>query len=115
MTTSDHTPTPDQEQLLSIVAGALVAGCVAVWAAGQIAARVWNCAWLPVSPWESPIIVVRLATDPARPADAWPPEVMAQIPDPVAYYTVLAILCVVTCAIVAIVWSGSRCAGNPWS
>ncbi len=104
MTASDQAHTPDGEQILTVAAAVFAAGCVAVWTAGQIAARIWAGVWLPVSMWESPGILWRLAIDPARPGDAWPPEAVTLVPAPTAYYTVLAILGIVILAATATGW-----------
>ena len=95
---------PDGETILTITTEVFVAACVAVWTAGQIAARIWAGTWLPVSLWESPTIVWRLAIDPARPGDAWPPKAATLVPGPIAYYTILAILSVVILTAVSAGW-----------
>ena len=99
---SQHTP--DGETILTIAAAVFVACCLAVWTAGQLAARIWAGVWLPVPLWESPGILWRLASDPAAPGDAWPPEAATFIPDPIAYYTVLAILSLIILTAVAAGW-----------
>ncbi len=104
MTTPGSETSPDGETILTIAAGVLVAGCIAVWTAGQVAARIWAGTWLPVSLWESPAIMWRLAVDPAAPGGAWPPEAATLIPGPIVYYTVLAILSTVLLAVTALAW-----------
>lgn len=104
MTASDETKTPNPETLLIIAAGVVVGVLVSVWAAGQVAARIFSGVWLPVSFWESPGIVWRLAFDPAQPSNAWPLEVVELIPDPVPYYTTLALLTAIVLGAVAGGW-----------
>src|SRR5690606_33830180 len=74
MTTPAAETNPDGETVLTIVAATFVGCCLAVWTAGQIAARIWTGTWLPVPLWESPAILWHLAVDPAQPGEAWPPQ-----------------------------------------
>ncbi len=83
---------PDGEKVLTIVTAVVVAAFSVVWAAGQVAARLWNRTWLPVSMWKSPAILWRLVTDPARPAQAWPTQAGGLLPRPLPYYTTLTLL-----------------------
>ena len=102
--TSQHNP--DGETILTVAAAVFVTGCVTVWAAGQIATRIWAGTWLPVPLWESPTILWHLAANPARPGDAWPPEAATLVSSPIAYYTVLAILSILSITILAAVAVG---------
>src|SRR5690606_4558392 len=97
-------PAPDGETVLTMAAGAFVGCCLAVWSAGQLAARIWTGAWLPASLWESPAILWRLAVDPAHPAAAWPANAATTFPHPVAYYTVLAVLIIGVLSVAAMGW-----------
>jgi type IV secretion system protein VirD4 len=99
---SQHSP--EGEQVLTVAAAVFVTCCVAVWTAGQIAARIWAGAWLPIPLWDSPLILWQLAADPARPGDAWPSKAVALIPDPIAYYAILTILGVIIVIAVATGW-----------
>ena len=96
---------PDGETVLTIAAGAFIGCCLAVWTAGQLAARIWTGTWLPASLWESPAILWRLLTDPSHPGEAWPPEAATSIPDPGVYYTVLAVLIIGVLSAAAAGWS----------
>lgn len=82
----------DADKVLTVVAGALISACLLLWAAGQIAALVWNHTTPPASPVESPIILWRLVANPAQPAQAWPAASADLIPGPVPYYTTLTVL-----------------------
>ena len=97
-------PAPDGETVLTIAAGAFVGCCLAVWSAGQLAARIWTGAWLPASLWQSPAILWRLAVDPAQPAAAWSTDAATTFPNPVAYYTVLAVLIIGALSVAAMGW-----------
>lgn len=83
---------PDGEKVLTFVTAVVVAACLVVWAAGQVAARLWNGTWLPVPFSESPLILWRLVTDPVRPGQAWPLLAVHLVPKPVPYYTTLTLL-----------------------
>ncbi len=83
---------PDGEKVLTILTAVLMAACLVVWTAGQAAARLWNGAWLPVPPSESPVIIWRLFVDPARPDQAWPAHAAELLPGPLSYYGTLAFL-----------------------
>ena len=107
---SQHSP--EGEQVLTVAAAVFVACCLAVWTAGQIAARIWAGTWLPVPPWDSPIILWQLTANPAQPGDAWPPEAATLVPGPIAYYTVLAILGTIILAAVAVGWRWHRQHGD---
>ncbi len=104
MTTPAAEHTPDGETVLTIVAGAFIGCCLAVWTAGQLATRIWAGTWLPVPLRESPIILWHLLVDPSHPRTAWPSEVVALIPGPIPYYTILAILGVVILTVTALAW-----------
>ncbi|MEX2652078.1 MAG: type IV secretory system conjugative DNA transfer family protein [Acidimicrobiia bacterium] len=89
---------PDGEKVLTIVTAVVVGACMLVWAAGQVAARLWNGNWIPAPLSESPLIVWRLVTDPAHPLEAWPPFAAHLLPGPVPYYGTLTFLTVVLLA-----------------
>ena len=104
MTTPSDRDRPDGEQILTIAAGVLLLACLSVWAAGQVAARIWIGTWPPTPVTNSPAIVWRLLNQPSRPSEAWPPETAPLIPDPLGYYTVLALLVTVTLIAAATGW-----------
>ncbi|MDF1595136.1 MAG: type IV secretory system conjugative DNA transfer family protein [Acidimicrobiia bacterium] len=93
---------PDGEKVLTIVTAAVVAACAVVWAAGQVAARLWSGTWLPVPLSEGPLIVWRLLTNPARPNESWPPAVTHLLPAPLPYYAALTVLVAVLAAVGAV-------------
>ena len=71
---SQTTPAnPDGETVLTIITAVLIAACSLVWAAGQLAARIWNGFWLPTPVSESPLILWGLVSAPTQPGQAWPP------------------------------------------
>jgi hypothetical protein len=95
---------PDEETILTIAAAALVTGCVTVWTTGQLAARIWAGTWLPVPLWDSPMILWRLAANPAQPGDAWPAEAATLIPGPIGYYTILTSIAIIVLIAAATGW-----------
>ncbi|MEX2623963.1 MAG: hypothetical protein WD651_09550, partial [Acidimicrobiia bacterium] len=92
-----HPPSrsPEAEKVQSIITAVVVGACLLVWAAGQIAARLWNGTWIPTPLSESPLIFWRLVTDPAHPVEAWSPGAAILLPGPVPYYTTLTAFIVV--------------------
>jgi len=103
----------DREQLLTIAAGIFVVACLAVWTAGQVAARIRTGTWLPTPMTDSPAILWRLVGQPARPLQAWPPEAAELIPGALAYYSVLALLCAATLIAAAAGWRWRQRRGQP--
>ncbi|MDF1596192.1 MAG: type IV secretory system conjugative DNA transfer family protein [Acidimicrobiia bacterium] len=93
---------PDGEKVLTIVTGALVAACLMVWAAGQVAARLWTGTWPQVPLSESPLILWKLVASPAIPSEAWPPAAAHVLPGPLPYYGTLIFLVAVLIAVGAI-------------
>ena len=100
MTHQTDTELPDGEQVLTVAAGVAAVACVLVWAAGQLAGRIWAGQWPPGSLLDSPLIVMRLIAHPEDPGGAWPDSVARLIPGPAAYYGTLAFL-TLTAAIIA--------------
>ncbi|MEX1093407.1 MAG: type IV secretory system conjugative DNA transfer family protein [Acidimicrobiia bacterium] len=93
---------PDGEKVLTMLTAAVVAACAVVWAAGQVAARIWNGTWLPVPLTESPLIVWRLLTNPANPSESWPSAATQLLPGPPLYYATLTVLVAVLAAVGAV-------------
>ena len=94
----------DADKVLIVIAGALIAACLLVWAAGQASALTWNHTALPTSPAESPVILWRLVINPAQPTEAWPTASAELLPGPVPYYTTLTALIAVTVAAGAVTY-----------
>jgi type IV secretion system protein VirD4 len=67
--------------------GALVGLGAAVWAAGQLSARLFSGAWLPVEAVEMGAVLVRLLKNPAHPAAAWPSGSRQLVPGAIAFWT----------------------------
>lgn len=95
---------PGGEKVLTIVAGALAAACILVWASAQITGRIWGGEWPPASLLDSPRLLFAIITHPRDPISAWTHEVGAFIPGPAAYYTVLGILTLLTAAATVLAW-----------
>jgi type IV secretion system protein VirD4 len=89
---------PNGEQLLTLAAGFFVAGCLVVWAAAQVTARLRSRGWLSISVWESPVLLWRLVTQPNTPLHS-------AIPNTFAYYTTLTLLLAVMSVIASLTWA----------
>jgi type IV secretion system protein VirD4 len=99
-----HPIESEADKVLTVIAGALIAACLLVWAAGQVSALAWNRTTLATSPAESPVILWRLVNKPAQPAEAWPAASADLLPGPVPYYTTLAVLVAVIAAAGAVAY-----------
>ncbi|MDF1597503.1 MAG: type IV secretory system conjugative DNA transfer family protein, partial [Acidimicrobiia bacterium] len=83
---------PDGEKILTIITGGLIAACLMVWTAGQVATRLWDGTWMHVPLLESPLILWKLIVNPGQPVQAWPPAAGDLLPDPLPYYATLIFL-----------------------
>jgi type IV secretion system protein VirD4 len=75
-----------------VLLGALAAIAVAVWATGQLSARLFSGAWLDLDAGQMGGVLARLAGNPSDPAAAWPGAAAGLVPGPVAFWSVFAVL-----------------------
>ena len=104
MTRHTDTELPDGEHVLTVAAGVTAVACLLVWAAGQLAGRIWVGQWPPVSLLDSPLIVIHLITNPEDPGGAWQPAATELVPGPTAFYAVLVFLTLTAAFIVGYGW-----------
>lgn len=96
------------EHLAFALLGAVLVGAFTVWLAGQVSARLFSGAWLPVEPAEMGGVLVELLREPADPAAAWPGPAGDLVPGAVAFWTVYLVLVVAPLAAAATVRSRIR-------
>src|SRR6266542_5138488 len=81
--------------LLLVVVGAVLVWCGLLWLLGQTAAVVFSRHAMPNLDIFTMILVsIRLTEHWSDPAQAWPPEVQAQLPGPTGFYLVSAVVLV---------------------
>jgi len=80
------------ETLALLALAALFVLAVLLWAAGELAGRLFGGAWPHVSASAMGGLLVRLARTPGDPARAWPPTARQLLPGPLPFYSVLALL-----------------------
>lgn len=97
MTAPSERQSPDQEKVLTIAAGVVVAACLAVWTAAQLTVRIWGDGWPSLYIWDSPLLLWRLITQPTSPPD---PAILS-LP---AYYTTLTLLLAIAATGAAVAW-----------
>jgi type IV secretion system protein VirD4 len=108
-----QSPPAEQERTLIVVAGTVVAICLLVWAAGQTAVFLHSGVWMRVPVQEAPFIVWRVATNPADPQAAWPPEATGLLLRPTVFYVILVGLVAAATTLVGVVgWWWTQRRGN---
>lgn len=81
------------ENFLIVVLLAVLGAGLVMWLAGQIAARVFEGAWPPVSFGEVPLVAFSILMNLGDPKMAWPAEVRSDMTGPIPYYlTLLALI-----------------------
>ncbi len=81
--------------LLLVVVGAVLVWCGLLWLLGQSAAVVFSRHVMPdLDIFTMTSVSIRLAQHWSDPAQAWPPEVQAQLPGPTGFYLVSAVVLV---------------------
>lgn len=81
----------DPFQAVMLVGLWLLGGAAAlVWATVQVAARLFADQWATLDVDELPGVLAALASEPGRPADAFPAEVAQLLPGPVTFWAILA-------------------------
>ena len=88
-------PTPGGglgERVVLVLGATLVALAVLVWGTGQLAGTLFGDGWPPVGLPAIGGVLVRLPSQLADPAAAWPPATRAGLPGPVGMYAAAALL-----------------------
>jgi type IV secretion system protein VirD4 len=80
---------------LLILAGSVLAWCCVLWLLGQAAAVAFSHHAMPIGVLDMISVSVHLGEHWGDPAQAWPPEVRAQLPGPVGFYLVIGFVLVV--------------------
>ena len=79
-------------QFLLVVIAAVLGATVALWVAGEVAAFVHSHTWPRLTLGDMGVVLIKLARHPNDPTGAWPPAVRGQMPGPVAFYAIFAVV-----------------------
>ena len=86
------------EKAVMVVAGAAVLGALTLLAGGALAAAVTGGGWAWPAPSSAGRVVTGLLTDPAHPAQAYPPAQAARVPGPITFWAITATLAAIIVA-----------------
>jgi type IV secretion system protein VirD4 len=87
-----------------ILVGAVLAWSCLLWVLGQTAAVLFSHQAMPISPLDTIPVSANLAQHWGDPAQAWPPEMRAQLPGPAGFYLVsIVVLVVILLAVIGVI------------
>jgi type IV secretion system protein VirD4 len=112
---SSRLPGPQRptEQFLLVVLAITFGALLALWVTGELAGVIASGSWPAVSLSDMGGVLIRLLRHPGDPARAWPAAVRGELPGPIPFYAVLAVLLVLatiawTCLGMALGWLRRR-------